>query len=164
MKFREFHLLSEIDHYSLEAPQMINGVKCDGIDFRFEDWTKGPNPLKSSSSSMEIEMMPPPKRFILSGSYKAPCKEGWLVIDKRSSSDSAAPSMGGLGLATQAIPDIQVIQQITPEVEELPEMPKSWFRYAVLYMGNNVVKEPEWPRGEYEKVQMQGQTNRFRVS
>lgn len=166
MRFREFQLLSEFDHYSLESPQMINGVKCNGIDFRFEDWTKGLNPSKSSSSSMEIDIMPPPKRFILSGSYRAPCKEGWLVIDKRSS-DSNKQSIGGLGLATQAVPDIQVIQQINPEVEELLEMPKSWFRYAVLYMGNNVVKEPEWPRGEYEMIKKQGQIekkpNQFRI-
>jgi len=166
MRFREFNLLIELDHYSLEAPQTLNGVQCDGVDFRFEDWSKGLNPQKSSGSGVEVEMMPPPKQFILGGSYRAPCKEGQFVIDKRNS-NSGSPSSGGLGLATQAKPDIQVIQQITPEIEELPEMPRSWFRYAILYLGNNVVKEPEWPRGDYEKVKTIGQTelkpNPFRV-
>ena len=170
MRFRQF-LLSELDHYSLEAPQTINGIQCDGIDFRFEDWSKGLNPQKSMAAgqpSDEVEMMPPPKQFILGGSYRAPCKEGQFVVDKRNMGRGSGGGPAGAPMPMTATrPDIQVIAQVTPEIEELPEMPKSWFRYAILYMGNDVVKEPEWPRGDYEMVKTQGQTelkpNPFRV-
>lgn len=161
MRFKDWHNLIEIFHHTLESPQTINGVQCDGIDFRFEDWSKGFNPQKSMAVGHdEVQMMPNPKQFVLTGSYRAPCKEGWFVVDKRKTKDTGGPSqMGGLGLATQAQPDIQVIQQINPEIDELPAMPKSWFRFCVLYLGNNVVKEPEWPRGDYEMVnKSQGQT------
>lgn len=169
MKFRQF-LLSELDHYSLEAPQTINGIQCDGMDFRFEDWPKGFNPQKSmmaGGSPDEVQMMPQPKTFILKGSYRAPCKEGWFVVDKRNTGKSSGGMGGGPMAMTATRPDIQVIAQVTPEIEELPAMPPSWFRFAVLYMGNDVVKEPEWPRGDYEKVKAVGRTelkpNPFRV-
>lgn len=151
MRFKQWHDLSEIFHHTLESPQTINGIQCNGIDFRFEDWKKGFNPQKSLSGN-DVQMMPNPKSFVLSKSYRAPCKEGWFVVDNRKTQEPSSPTMGGLGLATQAQADIQVIQQINPEIEELPAMPKSWFRFCILYMGNNVVKEPEWPRSNHEMV------------
>jgi hypothetical protein len=139
MKFKQWIRLDEIQHVSLPEPMPINGVVADSIDFRFEDWKKGFNPAKHR------DVLAPSasgQRFF-SGSFSAPLHPGeWLNVNR---GGSGQMTHGNLGLAIAVQPEIQV----SAEAEFQP-LPGYWFNFAIMYLGNYVVKAPEWPRDEYE--------------
>lgn len=138
MKFSEWMRLDEIQHVSLPEPMTINGIVADSIDFRFEDWKKGYNPEK------HIDVLAPTssgQRFF-SGSFSAPLKtKQWLNVDR----GGGPMTQGNLGLAISVQPKTQVGLQA-----EFQPLPNNWFDFAIFYLGNHVVKTPEWPRDEHE--------------
>jgi hypothetical protein len=137
MKFKQWVRLDEIQHVSLDEPTSINGVVADSIDFRFEDWKKGYNPAKHRNSIMALNG----QRFF-SGSFSAPLKtKQWLNVDR----GGGPMTQGNLGLAISVQPKTQIGLQA-----EFQPLPNNWFDFAIFYLGNHVVKTPEWPRDEYE--------------
>ena len=138
MKFAQW-LLNEIQHISFGKVMDINGVKCDAIDFRFEDWGKGLNPDNNHDSLSPIQSG---KNFF-NTSFSAPIQHGWLNVNLNNSQPA---THGSLGLAVMAKP-----KAIIDQVAEFTPLPQSWFNYAILYSGNHVVKAPEWPRSDFER-------------
>lgn len=134
MRFKDWCLFTEFDHVTFEAAQKLNGIQCDGIDMRFEDWQK-----EGKSAT----------KFI-NNSFRGRCKEGWFVVNYHQ--NNMPRVSGSLGLALKSRPDIQVTQELNPESENVPELPEHWFHFAIMYLGNKVVKEPAYPRGDYERI------------
>lgn len=138
MKFKQWVRLDEIQHVSLEEPTSINGIVADSIDFRFEDWKKGYNPEKHRG----VLAVANGQRFF-SGSFSAPLKgRHWLNVNR---GDGEPQTHGNLGLAIAVRPQTQIGVQA-----EFQPLPNNWFDFAIFYLGNHVVKTPEWPRGSYE--------------
>lgn len=139
MKFKEW-LLNEIQHMSLPNKMVVNGITTDGIDFRFEDWGQGYNPKKKRNS-----ILVPPKdgRRFFSGGFSAPLKNGnFLNLTFKNQNNFSGSH--GLALAT----DRQIEISHKP-LEKI--LPYQWFDFAVFYLGNKVVKPPEWPRYKGEE-------------
>lgn len=137
MKFKQWIRLDEIQHVSLDEPTSINGITTDSIDFRFEDWKKGYNPDKHRNMITALNG----QRFF-SGSFSAPLKtRQWLNVDR----GSGPATQGNLGLAIGVQPKTQIGLQA-----EFQPLPSNWFDFAIFYLGNHVVKTPEWPRDSYE--------------
>jgi len=130
MRFKEW-IYNEILHMSIPI-QKINGVLADGIDFRFEDWSKGYNPETKMG-----KMMPHPRKYI-QGSFSAPIQRGFLNIDQE------ARSSGTSALQLATIPIISTEAAFEP-------LPDGWFDFAILYLKNTVKKSPAWPRDDFEK-------------
>ena len=137
MKFAQW-LLSEIQHISFSKVMSINGIRCDAIDFRFEDWGKGLNPNNNHDSLVPIQSG---ERFFRT-SFSAPIQHGWLNVNLN---NSQPQNQGSLGLAVMAKPKATIDAQA-----EFAPLPQSWFNFAILYSGNHVVKAPEWPRYKSE--------------
>lgn len=137
MKFKQWIKLDEIQHVSLPEPMEINGVTADSIDFRFEDWSKGYN--RPNANSLLVNG----KNFFV-GSFSAPLKNGWLNVNRES---SGPMTQGNLGLAVKLQPDTQI--SINAKYKPLPH---NWFDFAIFYLGNYVVKSPEWPRDKIEML------------
>ena len=129
MRFKEW-IYNEIIHMSIPT-QRINGTMADGIDFRFEDWSKG---------SPSGKLMPHPKAYI-QGSFSAPVQNGYLNVDQGDSRTS-----GSSALQVAALPKVS-----TEAAFRL--LPDGWFDFAVLYLRNKVVKAPAWPRDDHERIQ-----------
>lgn len=139
MKFKQWVRLDEIQHVSLDEPTSINGITADSIDFRFEDWKKGYNPAKQRNT---LAPTLSGQRFF-SGSFSAPLKNRqWLNVNR---GGGGPMTHGNLGLAISVQPKTQIGLQA-----EFQPLPNNWFDFAVFYLGNHVVKTPEWPRDEYE--------------
>ena len=138
MNFREWLRLDEIQHVSLDEPTNINGVTCDSIDFRFEDWKKGFNPDKNREV---LGVMGNGQRFF-AGSFSAPTSNGWLNVNR---GGTQPMTHGNVGLAIAVQPKTQI-----DTFAEFQPLPNTWFDFAIMYLGNNVVKVPEWPRDAYE--------------
>lgn len=120
MQFKEW-LLTEMAWVGFQKMD-INGVPCDGIDFRLEDARKGSNPaIERGGTSPE----PFDGTQFMNSPFSAPLTSGWLNYD-------------GHALDT------------TDEPRYPKRLPESWFYYAQLTDGNQIVKPPEWPRGKVE--------------
>lgn len=143
MRFTDWIRLDEIQHVSLPKPTKVNGITTDSIDFRFEDWKRGFNPKKHRTTIIPLSNA---QRFF-NGSFSAPLTNNyWINVNREGSGPT---TFGNLGLA------LAVQNQI--EVSTIPEfatLPKHWFDFAIFYLGNNVVKSPEWPRDNYEAKPM----------
>jgi len=139
MKFSNWIKLDEIQHVSLPEPMSINGITTDSIDFRFEDWKQGFNPDKRR------DVLAPSasgQRFF-TGSFSVPLSSRrWLNVDRE-----ITQTHGNLGLAIAVNPRTQI-----SNVAEYTTLPGRWFDFAVFYMGNKVVKSPEWIRHKSEIV------------
>lgn len=109
---------------------------ADGIDFRFEDWGQGFNPDRQGAF---LRVPPTGADQFFSGSFSAPLKDGTFL--NVNLGGRPAPSAGGpaLALATQKKVSIESRAAFKP-------LPAQWFEFAILYLGNKVVKPPEWPR------------------
>lgn len=127
MRFKEW-IYNEILHMSIPT-QSINGIMADGIDFRFEDWSKG---------SAKGRLMPHPKAFI-QGSFSAPIEKGFLNIDQ-----GGGQTSGSSALQVATVPLVS-----TEAAFEL--LPDGWFDFAALYLRNRLVKPPAWPRDDFER-------------
>lgn len=131
MKFKQF-LLNEVQHISLGKPTNIDGVVTDGIDFRFEDWKNGfnqPNRRPFVSG-----------RDFFDGSFSAPLQNGyWLNVSRDN------PFGFGMSNTAIAVKPVQISR-----TAQFRQLPNGWFDFAIMYMGNHVVKSPEWPRDKYE--------------
>lgn len=138
MKFKRWIQFDEIQHVSLKEPVSINGIVADSIDFRFEDWTKGYNPEKNRNALSPIVS----GQKFFSGSFSAPLKtKQWLNVDR----EGVSQTRGNLGLAIAVKPQTKIGVQA-----EFRPLPNNWFDFAIFYLGNHVVKAPEWPRDKYE--------------
>lgn len=137
MRFREWFLVNEIQHISLPQATKINGIWADGIDFRFEDWGKGYNPIKERN----VLLSNAAGNKFFSGPFSAQINGGWLNV-----SEPAHEIQGNLGLRVMTKPQIKVATKPLHR-----PLPSHWFDFAVLYMGNDVVKMPEWPRDNHEQ-------------
>lgn len=144
MRFKEWCLMQEIQHYFFDDVKSVNGFKCDGIDFRFEDWGRGYNPEVPRNN-----IRPNPGRGdqFFSGSFSAPMKEGWLNVDV---GGGGAGGGGGGGPALSMMMMGQKKISVDPEATQRP-LPRHWFDFAAIYDGNDIVKPPEWPRDDYER-------------
>ena len=115
-------LFNEMPHMGLPS-EPINGIVGNYIDFRAEDWGKG---LQSGNLVPRIDT----KTFM--GPWAAKIQEGWLIHD------------GTLKL------------RVVPELDErsatYKKLPPHWWDFATVVTDTDVVKGPEWPRSEYEKV------------
>ncbi len=140
MKFRDWILLNEIQHFSLPTMQ-INGITTDGIDFRFEDWGKGYNPDKNS----EIKIMPSKGNSYFDGPFSAPLRDG-TFLNISFVEEQYTSRFGGGALATRQKNQITVDVRATEKV-----LPRQWYDFAVFYLRGNVVKPPEWPRSRSEE-------------
>lgn len=140
MRFTEWLKLHEIQHISFPKPTHVNGILTDGIDFRFEDWGRGYRPRPGTA-----RMSPPMGQRFFQGSFSAPVQNGFLNVYYPEGSPSTGTNMGSLALMTMA--DRQVT--VDPQAKAV-ELPKQWFDFAVFYLGNKVVKPPEWPRDRTE--------------
>lgn len=143
MNFQEWLRLDEIQHVSFPEPMSINGIRSDSIDFRFEDWKQGYNQDRRGTQSQELSvpLIPSGQRFF-TGSFSAPLKTGqWLNVNR----ESGPATHGALALAVATQPQVQIAK-----VAEHQPLPDIWFDFAVLYLGNYVVKAPEWPRHKSE--------------
>lgn len=141
MQFKEWLLLNEIQHILMPKPTLVNGILTDGIDFRFEDWSKG-----YDQKSGVLKANPPNPMKYMAGSFSAPLDNGTYLNVMHSHGNAG---FGGTALALQAQTEVDV----SAEALGSP-LPKQWFDFAIFYLGNKVVKPPEWPRSSYEYGQM----------
>ena len=122
MKFKEW-LLNEMPHMRLPNTP-INGVVGDIIDFRAEDRSKG---LRSGNLAPGIS----PAKF--QGPWIARAKEGWLVHDGRQ--------------------NLEMMPEIPEEqMGSIVQLPSDWWKFATVYGAKGIVKEPEWPRDDNERI------------
>lgn len=140
MQFKEWVQLTEMQHISLPRHMQINNITTDAIDFRFEDWGRGYNPSKHTT----FKAPPQNAKIFLSGSFSAPINSGYLNVSQPSTG-----TQGNLALNTKT--NTRVV--ITPQPAERT-LPAQWFDFAVFYLGNRVVKTPEWPRDASEQGTM----------
>ena len=124
MQFKQW--LNEIKHFDLEGSFNINGVECDAIDFRFEDWASG---LKQQN-----KIAPPVSKYMWSP-FSAPLKNGTYLNYRE---DPPARAAGNILPAVAARPKVQMISS-EPLFDELPHY---WFDFAVFFKQGQIVKEP----------------------
>jgi hypothetical protein len=122
MKFKEW-LLNEMPHMRMPSTP-VNGVIGDVIDFRAEDRGKG---LQSGNLVAGVDF----QKF--QGPWIARAKEGWLVHD----------GMQHLKM----VPDFPEEQ-----MKNIVQLPSDWWKFATVIDSRGVVKEPEWPRDDSEKL------------
>lgn len=144
MRFLEWLQLNEIQHISLPQKMHINGILTDGIDFRFEDWRRGYRTQKG------ILRVPPsaPERFFNSP-FSAPLENSTYLNVSYQQTPVSAFRSGGLSLAGLADKNIEISTEPLENV-----LPRQWFDFAVFYLGNKVVKPPEWPRHKSEEIEL----------
>jgi hypothetical protein len=147
MKFKQW-LLSESQWVTLSRPTRIDGIKCDKIDFRFEDYSiDGGNALQ-----------------FMKGCFSAPLKDGrWLNFTEYKADASAIPpdmdyatykamrQRGEVGSAFGQVPSSQI--NIMDEPIYPRKLPDNWADYAILFLGDYVQKGPKHPRGTDPPVQ-----------
>lgn len=136
MKFKEWFLI-EMPHHVIRNDNgpsaiKINGIACDMIDFRFEDWSRGSNPLKTTTRPRQMQQY---SREEMVGfyhtSFSAPLYNNtWLNVTVKG-------------------PNIKIT--VTPNALHT-RLPPEWFDFACFYRNEVVVKEPEWPRSDYERI------------
>jgi len=139
MKFRDWILLNEIQHFSFPTT-LVNGITTDGIDFRFEDWGKGYNPAKH-----DVIKMAPKGNPYFSGPFSVPLSNG-TFLNVSFVEEPYTSRFGGGVLSMRQINKINVEPQATERI-----LPRQWYDFAIFYLRGKVVKPPEWPRSDSEQ-------------
>lgn len=150
MKFKDW-FVSEMCWHSFRGRRVINGVECNEIDFRFEDWERGANPSKHDVRWT----MPNSERLKAGESFSARLRDGlWLNITKPMKLDDPDLSFDQwkvMKVTGTAVPLGAPPANIRIMDEQLHKpLPPQWFNFAALYLNGKLVKEPEWPRPEDE--------------
>lgn len=145
MRFKEWLLLSEGQWVSLGRPTIINGIKCDKIDFRFEDY--------SIDGKYGLQF--------LQGSFSAPLQDSrWLNYSEFKMPDNPdldfdtwkAMKQRGEKISLGGVPKGQVNVMEQPLYPAERHLPEDWADYAIFYMGEAMVSEPKYPRSDYERI------------
>lgn len=132
----------------------INGVACDGIDMRFEDWASGKNNKRDPLSDMPLSV--PSKH----GPILMQCKYSFSVpIGGKQFvnviGQNKDPFIGALYKESNLAPAFLNPKKITvtdfPMTTRIDQLNPNWLFFAALYRGNDLVKAPEYPRNESEK-------------
>jgi len=138
----------EQQHVSLPNTMNINGVTCDSIDFRFEDWGKGAHP----DSDVLIPVISGSKWLMIDKSFSAPLEDGTYLNVANNTTPSlnltldqwkAMRAKGQLPAAKKN--ETQKVVVSREAMNDILDNPY-WFRFAVCLLGSKTVKKPEWDR------------------
>lgn len=151
MGFKEW-LFNEAQWAIIDHPVMVNGIKCNRIDFRFEDYKKD-----KSDGDHWLQFN--------RGSFSAPLHNGqWLNYSelKKPNDDPDLDNMDletwkklksqGKTLHFGGQPKCQINISDRPFYPEERHLPEDWYEYAAMFMGETLVSQPKYPRNDFEKI------------
>ena len=147
---------------------VIQGVTCDGLDMRFEDWKAGKNIQREPLSECPTHIPKDGSKWVMAQSmpFSIPIDTGeYLNVIYTSNAHKGfdpftsynRPKLKVVGEMADPMSSVFMKpQDITITTTELApradQANKNWFYFVVLYLGNECVKAPEYPRTNGEKM------------